>query len=187
MGGLAHDVERPVTLPTSCFTQLLPKSNLLDVPNRSLDLDHIYVNNSFALIPDSLSALVECSAFCTFKASFAGMKASQSWIIGGTSKKERVCLDCAVNRSFVSVDVYLLVSSPLIWKNALHTGDRKWLATALTTCSHLRISSDPFEEHRLTQNTIHSRRRWCQVDTCSSAPPVQQERDHDQAYHLFRA
>jgi len=123
--GLAHNVEWPVTLPASCFTQLLPKSNLLNIPRRSLDLDHIHVNDPFALIPDPLSALIECPAFCTFEASFACVKASQCGIGSGTGKQEWVCLDCAVNGPFVSVDMYLTVSSTWIWKNALHTGDRK--------------------------------------------------------------
>jgi hypothetical protein len=72
---LAHNVERPIALPTSSLTQLLPESNLLNVPRRSLDLDHIHMNDTLALIPYSLSTLVECPAFCTFESSFAGVKA----------------------------------------------------------------------------------------------------------------
>jgi hypothetical protein len=108
---LAHNVERPIALPTSRLTQLLPESNLLNVPRRSLDLDHIDMNDTLALIPCSLSTLVECPAFGTFKASFAGVEAGRCWVGGGTAKKEWVGLDCSVNGSFISVDMNLLVSS----------------------------------------------------------------------------
>jgi hypothetical protein len=71
----AHNVERPITLPTSRLAQLLPESNLLNIPRRSLDLDHVHMNDPLALVPYSLSTLVECPAFCAFEASFAGVKA----------------------------------------------------------------------------------------------------------------
>jgi hypothetical protein len=92
-----HDVEGPVTLSTSRLTQLLPKSNLLNIPRCSLYLNHIHMNDPLALIPYSLSTLVECPALCTFKASFAGVNASRCWVGGGTSKKEWVRLDCSVD------------------------------------------------------------------------------------------
>ena len=110
----AHNVERPIALPTSRLTQLLPERDLLNIPRRSLDLDHINMNNPLAQIPRPSSALVECPAFCTFKASFASVEASRCWVGGGTSKKEWVGLDCSVNGSFISVDVYLPVS--LTWR-----------------------------------------------------------------------
>jgi hypothetical protein len=108
---LAHNVEWPITLPTSCLTQPLPESSLLNIPRRSLDFDHIHMDDPLALIPYSLSTLVECPAFCTFEASFAGVKAGRCWVGGGTSQKEWISLDCSVNGSFISVNVYLLVSS----------------------------------------------------------------------------
>jgi hypothetical protein len=121
----AHNVERPIALPTSRLAQFLPKSNLLNIPCRRLDLDHIHMDDPLALIPYSLSTLVECPAFCTFEASFAGVKAGRCWVGGGTSQKEWIGLDCSVNGSFISVNVYLLVSSPWISKGEEHTGDRK--------------------------------------------------------------
>jgi hypothetical protein len=71
----AHNIERPIALPTSRLTQLLPERDLLNIPRRSLDLDHIHMNDTLALIPYPLSTLVECPALCTFEASFAGVKA----------------------------------------------------------------------------------------------------------------
>jgi hypothetical protein len=85
-----HDVEGPITLSTSRLTQLLPKSNLLNIPRRSLDLDHVHMNDPLALIPRPSSALVECPAFCTFEASFAGVKAGRCRINGGARRNGSV-------------------------------------------------------------------------------------------------
>lgn len=106
----AYNIERPITLTTSRFTQSISEGDLLNIPSRRLDLDHIDLNDSLPFIPDPLPAFVECPAFGAFESSLACVKTGRCWIGGGTSKQEGIGLDSTVDGTFVSVDVYLLVS-----------------------------------------------------------------------------
>jgi len=103
----AHDIERPVPLTTGCFAQLVPESDLLDIPRRGLHLDHIHVDDSPAFVPHPLAALVECSTLDTLEASFASMKAGRRWVRSCTSQQKWIGLDCSVYRSLVPIKVDL--------------------------------------------------------------------------------
>lgn len=110
----AYNIERPITLTTSRFTQPVTKGDLLNIPSRRLDLDHIDVNDSLPLIPNSLPAFVECPAFGAFESSLACVKTGRCWIGGGTSKQEGIGLDGTVDGSLVSVNVDLPVSRKVL-------------------------------------------------------------------------
>jgi hypothetical protein len=107
---VAHNVERPIALAASGFTQFFSKGDLLDIPSRSLHLDHINVNNPLALVPDPFATLVECPAFGALESSLACVEAGQCWIGGGTCEQEGICLDCRIDGTLVAVNVDLLVS-----------------------------------------------------------------------------
>jgi hypothetical protein len=107
---LAHDVERPIALAASGFTQLFTKGDLLDIPSRCLHLDHIDVDDPLALVPDSFPTLVECPAFGALESSLTSVKAGRCWIGGGTCKQEWIRLDSRVDGALVAVNVDLLVS-----------------------------------------------------------------------------
>lgn len=106
----AYNIERPITLTTSRFSQSISEGDLLNIPSRCFHLHHVDVNDSLPLIPDPLPAFVECPAFGAFESSLACVKTGRCWIGGGTSKQEGISLDDTIDGSLVSVDVYLLVS-----------------------------------------------------------------------------
>lgn len=75
-----HDIVRPFDITTRGSTKFVPKCELLNIPCRRLDLDHVDMDDPLFGIPCSFPRFVKCSTAITFEPTLASVKASSERI-----------------------------------------------------------------------------------------------------------
>jgi hypothetical protein len=93
---LTYYIEWPQCFPIGGHLELLPKSPLLDIPRRSLDLYHVHVDYQLVGVPLALALFVESPASFTFESPLASVEAGEGRVVGGTGQKKRVRPDGGV-------------------------------------------------------------------------------------------
>lgn len=77
-----YDVVGPFGFPASGSAELVSELDLLYVPRRRLDLDHVDVDNPFVGIPCPSARVIERATSITFGSTLARMEAGRSDIGG---------------------------------------------------------------------------------------------------------